>query len=160
MHVATHSNEMVDLVRVLSHADEADDVVKAADTLLDTAKAAYNAYDTIINSNYNSMLYRNASGRLSSLIHRPGVDDTSNLDFFTCEETLKPGKFMEADSTQFSSLDTFLDNPAIDHTSVRSGDLDLLLERVPTGPTALCIGLSLHPLTDEVMNAIVKRGVY
>ena len=105
---------------------------------------------------HNIDCFRNASGTPDSLTPRPGKDDLpgGGLSFWDSLDKLSPGKYVKVASEKLNNLKAVLDNPKTGHISISPSSLDELVEWASTRNTG-----TVHELTEELINAIIERGV-
>ena len=134
------------LGRLAGHADEAAHVLEGTHAAAETSRT----------EGIQGKIYRNATGTADSLTPRPGIDDAvgGGLSFFNSVDRLRPGKFVEVDPAKFNHLGAILDNPVTGHVSVGPAAHASLVEWAATRQTG-----SVHPLTQELLNAVVGQGM-
>ncbi len=104
---------------------------------------------------YVGTIFRNASGTADSLTPRLGVDDVpgGGLSFFRGLEYLQPGKYVAVDPNKLNSLTAILDDAPPGHVIVAPETYAQLQEWAATRGTGIT-----HPLTQEVINAVIEFG--
>ena len=106
---------------------------------------------------YFGKAYRSASGTPDSLTPRAEVDDLAGggLSFYNRLDhpALKPGKFVEIDTSKLQRLVALLDSEPEGHITGRPQLLDEMEQWAATRGSG-----RIHPLTRELLDAITAIG--
>jgi RHS repeat-associated protein len=106
----------------------------------------------------STKIYRSATGTPDSMTPRPGVDDVpgGGLSFYDNVDNvgIKPGKYVEVDTSFLRSLHASRDNTPPGHITVRPNSLSELREWAATRNTG-----AVHPYTQELLDAITYIGI-
>jgi hypothetical protein len=127
------------------------------DDLADTARAAANVVESALSSTESSsgLLYRAATGSPDSLTPRTSdIVPGGGLSFWDSIDKIGPGeKYVAVDPQKLKTLEAFPDNNPTGHVTVRPKSLESLQDWGSSRGTG-----NTHPLTQEVLNAVVYRG--
>jgi chorismate synthase len=121
------------------------------------ARGIEDVQDDVQRRRTTNKIYRSASGTPDSLTPRSGVDDVAGggLSFFDSLNNpgVKPGKYVEVDTSKLVTLIAIPDNNPPGHVTVTPGSLQALQDWAATRGTG-----QLHPFTAEILAAVTNIG--